>query len=111
MPSPKSARNVVGSAVARIRSGREWSQADLAAKCQLIGWDISRGIIAGIEGGARAVQDWELLVLAKVLGVSADHLLPTKIDWDAFPVPSEKTQAKRRRVLAKVKAAVRKNRE
>lgn len=107
MPIRETSRNIVGAAVARFRTAREWSQIDLAVKCQLIGWDISRGIIAGIEGGARAVQDWELLVLAKVLQVSADDLLPPKIDWDAFPVPSEKTQAKRRRVLERVKAAVR----
>lgn len=107
MPAAGPSRNVIGAAVARYRTAREWSQSALAAKCQLIGWDISRGIIAGIEGKVRAVQDWELLVLAKTLDVATDDLLPKKIEWEAFPVPSEKTQEKRRRILARVKAAIR----
>ena len=107
MPAPKSSRNVIGPAVAKVRTAKEWSQATLAAKCQLAGWDISRGVVAGIEGRVRAIQDWELLVLAKVLEVSTDDLLPGKVDWNSIPVPSEKTQAKRRRTLAKVKASLR----
>ena len=108
MAQGKRPRNVIGSSLARYRTQKEWSQAVLAAKCQLAGWDISRAIIAGIEGKTRAVADWELLILARVLGIHADELLPERVDWAAFPVPSEKTTEKRRRVLARVRAAAKK---
>lgn len=56
--------NVVGRQVAKIRSDRGLSQADLAAACQRIGWDITRDTVAKIEGGFRWVGDTELIHLA-----------------------------------------------
>ena len=69
-------KNVCGSSVARLRNKAGWSQSELAAKCQLIGWDVSRDIIARIEGRVRWVGDYELALLARVLGVSIVELLP-----------------------------------
>lgn len=69
-------KNIVGPQVARLRYRRGWSQTELAAKCQLAGWDASRGIIAGIEGQVRCVTDQEFVWLARVLSVSLDALLP-----------------------------------
>jgi hypothetical protein len=100
----RTTKNIIGPEVAKIRGSRDWSQATLAAKCQLKGWDVSRGVIAGIEGRHRVVEDWEVFVLASVMEVSADKLFPAGLDWTQFPAPSEKTQQKRRRVLAKIKA-------
>ena len=48
----------------------------LVAKCQLIGWDISRETIAKIESQIRWVSDFELLGFAKALNVSVDELWP-----------------------------------
>ena len=69
-------RNIVGSHVMRIRNQKGWSQADLAAACQRLGWDISRGVVARIEGGVRWVCDSELLHLAEILAVPVPELFP-----------------------------------
>lgn len=72
----KKALNVSGPQIRRIRNAYCWSQPELAAKCQLAGWDVSRDIIARIECRTRWVGDFELAMLARVLGVSVQELLP-----------------------------------
>ncbi len=76
-------RNIVGPQVAALRNQRNWSQDKLAAVCQLQGWDVSRGVIARIEGQVKWVADIELLELAKALKVSVPELFPKK-DWRVF---------------------------
>jgi transcriptional regulator with XRE-family HTH domain len=78
MPRPK---NIVGPQVRRYRDELGWSQATLAAKCQVAGWDISRGIVAAIEGRVRWIGDFELVLLAKMLRVNPAELLPKQVDW------------------------------
>ncbi len=68
-------RNIVGPNVRRLRTARELSQEQLALKCQLIGWDISRDGIAKIEGRIRWVADFELVYLCKVFCVRPEVLL------------------------------------
>ena len=51
------------------------SQADLAACMQVNGVTIEREAISKIETGDRFVTDYELMVFAKVLGVSMDWLV------------------------------------
>jgi transcriptional regulator with XRE-family HTH domain len=68
--------NIVGKQVRNIRSKQGLSQPQLAAKCQRIGWDIGRDIIARIETGVRLVTDSELLFLARVLNVEVASLFP-----------------------------------
>lgn len=72
-------KNIVGPQVARLRYQAGLSQAALAAKCQRMGWDISRGIIAGIEGQVRCVTDAEFVQLARVFDVSLYTLLPEQL--------------------------------
>ena len=72
----KEPKNIVGPQVARLRYRQGLSQTELAAKCQLAGWDASRGIIAGIEGQVRCVTDREFVSLAQVLCVPLNALLP-----------------------------------
>jgi len=67
--------NVIGPTLRRIRCAREWSQSQMAIKCQLHGWDIDRGIVAKLEVSIRAVSDWELLKLCQILSVTPDELL------------------------------------
>jgi len=72
----KNRKNIVGPNVRRLRNNQDISQEKLAAKCQLIGWDISREGIAKIESQVRDVSDIELLKLAKALRVHFSVLFP-----------------------------------
>jgi transcriptional regulator with XRE-family HTH domain len=74
-------KNIVGPQVRRLREQRGWSQTVLAAKCQMAGWDVSRSIVAAIEGRVRWVGDFELMMLAKVLRTDAVALLPKQLNW------------------------------
>jgi len=81
-------RNIVGPQVIQIRTKRGWSQEKLASVCQLQGWDVSRGVVARIEGGVRWVADFEVLKLASAFNVSVPELYPPS-DRGAFQ-PSKK---------------------
>jgi len=70
-------KNIVGSRVRELRNRVGWSQEMLAAKCQMAGWDISRSIVAAIEGRVRWVGDFELVTLASIFRVSPSELFPT----------------------------------
>ena len=70
------AGNIVGPQVRRLRNAQGWSQPELAARCQRIGWDIGRDIIARIESRVRLVTDSEILFLAKALRASVAELFP-----------------------------------
>ena len=59
-----------------LRHRMGWSQETLAAKCQMAGWDISRSIVAAIEGRVRWVGDFELVSLAAVFQVAPAELFP-----------------------------------
>jgi len=76
MKKSRPAKNIVGSQVRKIRTEVEISQAQLAAECQLQGWDVSRDIVAKIEDGRRWVADEELLKLARALNCAVPQLFP-----------------------------------
>lgn len=76
---PNQTRNIIGPQVRRLRYERDLSQPALAAKCQLLGWDIARDTIAKIEGQNRWVGDAELVHLARSLGVPLEKLYPEPI--------------------------------
>ena len=63
------AKNIVGPTVRRLRSEAGMTQPMLAAKCGVLGWDLSREVLAQIESQFRYITDWELVVLARSLGV------------------------------------------
>jgi len=75
MRAPK---NIVGPTVRRLRNDAGLSQPALAAKCGVLGWDLSREVLAQIESQFRYVTDWELVVLARALAVSVIDLIPPK---------------------------------
>ena len=58
---------------ARVKAGM--SQEDLAAKLQLAGLQIGQMAVSRIETGKRVVPDFELPIIAEVLGVTTDWLL------------------------------------
>jgi transcriptional regulator with XRE-family HTH domain len=68
-------RNIVGPLVRELREKKGFTQEMLAAKLNLAGWDVSRDVIARIEGQVRWVADFEVLKLASVLGVDGPELL------------------------------------
>ena len=77
--SMKKPRNIVGPQVRRLRYALGFSQSDLATRCQLKGWDITRDIVAGIELQRRWVADFEVVFLARHLEVPVDALWPERI--------------------------------
>jgi len=71
--------NLVGPQIRKLRYVRGWSQNLLAAKLQILGWDIDRVCVAKIESRLVHVDDYELLYFARVFNVSSAELFP-KID-------------------------------
>jgi len=72
-------RNCIGPRVRRLRIDRGWTQDNLAAKLQLAGLQgFDRVVVAKIESQLRSVFDYEAAVIARVLGVTLDDLLPGK---------------------------------
>jgi transcriptional regulator with XRE-family HTH domain len=80
----KSTKNVAGPVLRRVRAGLELSQDELAARCQRMGWSIARDTVTRIEGGKRLVSDYELLILARALGVPVTCLFPAVEDLSPF---------------------------
>jgi len=69
-------QNIVGGKVrlARSRFTPRMTQAALATKLQLGGWNIDRAGVAKIEAGIRQVTDLEVVRLARALDVTAGWL-------------------------------------
>ena len=57
---------------------RKMSQAMLAARCALLGWDLTENGVTKIETQIRCVTDAELLTLALALGVNLNDFFSTK---------------------------------
>ncbi len=69
-------RNIAGPEVRRLRNAKGWTQADLAAKLQIVGLDLERADVAKIESQLRSIYDFELFLLAAVLETDALGLNP-----------------------------------
>lgn len=67
-------QNIIGARVRKLRGERGWTQDQLAAACQRLGWDMSRVTLAKIETGVRAVNDGEVVVFASALGAGPEDL-------------------------------------
>lgn len=64
----------IGQKIAELRTGRGWSQSELAAQMQLHGCDLTTDMIGKIEIGYRAVSVYEIDKFVEVFGVSYDEL-------------------------------------
>ena len=71
--------NVIGPGLQRQREQLGWTQNQLAAKCQVLGLDVTRGTLAKIESRVRAVSDHEIPFLAHALDCSIEALFPTRL--------------------------------
>jgi transcriptional regulator with XRE-family HTH domain len=68
-------RNAVGKALKAARVAKGLTQADLAAKLQIYGWDIDRTGWVRVETGERVLSDCELIALVDVLALSLDAIV------------------------------------
>ena len=69
-------QNIVGPCVREIRIKANMTQPQLVAKCNLLGWDLSRETLAKIVSQVRKIADFELLCLSRCLGVPVEGLVP-----------------------------------
>lgn len=67
--------NISGERIREARQKQRLSQSDLAARLQIAGLIIERDSISRMEIGTRFVADFELMIIAKTLGVSVIWLL------------------------------------
>lgn len=70
----KGRNNLCGNRVKEARARLNITQTDLAARLQVAGITMERDSVSRIEIGTRFVTDYELAVLAKILGVSMEWL-------------------------------------
>jgi transcriptional regulator with XRE-family HTH domain len=66
--------NIIGENVRFIRERNGLTQEQLAAKCNLIDWEISRSTLAKIESNVRRVTDIEVRYLALALNTNIENL-------------------------------------
>ena len=66
---------MIGPALRSLREAEGLTQAELAARLQLSGWDISRETLAKVESQVRCVTDRELVRFAEALEVDPSELL------------------------------------
>jgi transcriptional regulator with XRE-family HTH domain len=70
--------NIVGPEIRKLRYQQEMTQELLAARCSILGFEVSRGTLSKIEAQLRCVSDTELLILSKALKVDVNRLFPTR---------------------------------
>lgn len=68
-------RNIVGAKIERKRKDLGIKQKDFLAQLQVEGLDINASGLSKLEGQVRSVLDYELVIIAKVLGVKVTWLL------------------------------------
>lgn len=73
--NPPGDKNIIGAKVVAIRKERGIKQKDFLAQLQVLGMDISATSLSRLEGQYRLVQDYEVVILAKALGVEITDLL------------------------------------
>ena len=69
-------KNIVGPLVRKRRYSLGWTQAELAVKLQIAGWDLDRSGVSKLESGSVWVGDFEMLYLAAALKIEVWHLYP-----------------------------------
>jgi len=67
--------NLCGKRIAEIRKSQKLSQRKLAAKMQLLGFDVDHYFIRRVENGERFVTDIDLVIFSKALQVPIEAML------------------------------------
>ncbi len=68
-------RNIAGARVEQRRKAIGMKQKDLLTQLQVRGIDLNSSGLSKLEGQIRSINDYELIALADVLGVSVNWLL------------------------------------
>ncbi len=68
-------RNIAGAKVEQRRKAIGMKQKDLLTQLQVRGVDLNASGLSKLEGQIRSINDYELIALADVLGVSVNWLL------------------------------------
>ena len=68
-------RNIVGQRIEERRKSTGMKQKDLLTQLQIAGIDLNASGLSKLEGQIRSINDYELVALSEVLGVSVDWLL------------------------------------
>ena len=71
-------RNIIGARVELKRKELGMKQKDFLARLQVEGMDINASALSKLEGQIRGVYDYELVIIAKVLGVDVEWLLASE---------------------------------
>ena len=69
-------KNVVGPQVRKRRRNLDLKQTNLAARLQILGWEIDRAGVSKIESQFIWVSDFEMLYLSEALKIEVTALLP-----------------------------------
>lgn len=67
--------NLCGKRLAEIRKSQNLSQRKLAAKMQLLGFDVDHYFIRRVENGERFVTDIDLVIFARSLDVKISEIV------------------------------------
>ena len=67
--------NLTGRKIAQIRKSKKLSQRKLAAKMQLLGFDVDHYFIRRVENGERFVTDIDLVIFSKALEIPVSEIL------------------------------------
>lgn len=67
--------NICGKEIVRIRKSKKLSQRKLAAKMQLLGFDVDHYFIRRVENGERFVTDIDLVIFSRALEVPISEIL------------------------------------
>ena len=68
-------RNIVGAKIEARRKEINMKQKDLLTQLQVRGVDLNASGLSKLEGQIRSINDYELIALSDVLGVSVNWLL------------------------------------
>jgi transcriptional regulator with XRE-family HTH domain len=71
-------KNITVQRIAKARKAKKLSQLELSKMSCVFGAKLDRSAVAKIEVGLRQVRDYELVALAKALGVKPSFLLNSK---------------------------------
>ena len=72
--------NIAGQKIMQIRKEKKMSQRKLAAKMQLLGYDVDHYFIRRVENGERFVTDIDLVIFARTLEVDIVQLISVDSD-------------------------------